>query len=130
MPVSQKQRILLVDDNPKGLLAMQKLLERSGYEVETADTGESALASAAGGLFDVIILDIQLPDMNGYEVAYRLRNTQNFRKLLIALTGYYGRDEDKLLAQDAGFDYYLTRPVLVADIKKLFTDYYDRHSAL
>lgn len=115
-----------MDDNPKATLAMRKLFEYDGYEVETADTGESALTTAQNGVFDVIILDIQLPGMNGYEVAHHLRNTQNFRKLLIALTGYYGQDEDKLLAQQAGFDYYLTRPVLVADLEKLFTAYNSR----
>lgn len=118
------QRILLVDDNPKATRAMKKLLELSGYEVETADTGESALTIALGGRFDVIILDIKLPDMNGYQVAYKLRTTLNFQGLIIALTGYYGRDEDKLTGQQAGFNYYLTRPVLIADLEKLFTHHF------
>jgi CheY-like chemotaxis protein len=68
----------------------------------------------------VIILDVDLPGRDGYEVARMLRKNK-CRALLIALTGHYGKREDKAKARAAGFDHHLTRPVLVAEVEKLFS---------
>lgn len=108
-------RILIVDDNEPAARGLQKLLGYRGHTVSLAFNGEDALHAAAEQQPDVVVLDIGLPDMDGYEVARRLR-TQGSRAVLIALTGY-GQEEDKALAFEAGFDHHLTKPVGLADIE-------------
>ena len=114
------QSILIVDDNKAAAQALADLLAVDGYKVNTAHEGDQAVALADQLEPDVIILDVDLPDKDGYEVARTLRK-KNSRALLIALTGYYGRKEDKAKARSAGFDHHLTRPVLVTEIEKLFS---------
>ncbi len=111
--------LLVVDDNRRAAQALGKLLSKDGYEVTVAYDGEAALSIAQQTKPDAIILDIDLPGKNGYEVARALKYELNCPATLIALTGYYGQLEDKDEARDAGFDYHLTKPVLVADIEKL-----------
>ncbi|MGI4859286.1 MAG: hybrid sensor histidine kinase/response regulator [Janthinobacterium lividum] len=108
------RRILIVDDNEDAALSLSMVLESDRQEVRTAFTGLSGLdaADAADGFrADVVILDIGLPDINGYEVARRIRATDRGRHtLLIALTGW-GQEQDKRDAADAGFDHHFTKPV-------------------
>lgn len=111
--------ILLVDDDQTATRALQKLLERDGYEVKTTHDGEMALAMAEEFQLDAIILDIDIPKKNGYEVAHALKHASHAAPLLIALSGY-GQKEDKRMARNAGFDHHLTKPILVSEIEQLF----------
>ena len=87
------------------------MLELMGHEVRVAYTGAAALTGAEQEPPDVILLDIGLPGMDGYEVARRLRQrTELARTRVVALSGY-GRDEDRRRAEEAGFDHHLTKPV-------------------
>jgi PAS domain S-box-containing protein len=105
------RRVLVVDDNEDSAEIMAKLLTKFGYEVRTAYTGTTALESAANHLPEVILLDIGLPEINGYEVARRLRQIPQLDGVkIVAMTGY-GRDADRQLAREAGFDLHLTKPV-------------------
>ena len=113
--------LLIVDDNKKAAEALGKLLTQDGYKVSFAYDGETAIALAQRSNPDAIILDIDLPGKDGYEVARILKYELNSPATLIALTGYYGRREDKQTAKDAGFDHHLTKPILVADIERLLT---------
>jgi two-component system OmpR family response regulator len=112
--------ILVVDDNQHAAYALAALLENDGYDVALAHDGETAMAIAEDVSPEVIILDVNLPGKNGYEIARLLRQKKS-RALLIALTGYYGRKEDKVRARAAGFDHYLVRPILATEIEKLFS---------
>jgi len=88
----------------------------SGHNVRVAYSGQDALDMAAEYQPDIVLLDIGLPGMDGYEVARRLRaNTQLEKVKLIAVTGY-GQEGDRLQSQEAGFDYHLVKPV---DAQKL-----------
>jgi signal transduction histidine kinase/ActR/RegA family two-component response regulator len=113
-PVGRKaaspRRILIVEDNADAREMLRDALVLSGHEVDVARDGAGALAAAARTAPEVAIVDIGLPDMDGYEVARRLRASANPRILLIALTGY-GQLEDQRRALDAGFDVHLTKPV-------------------
>lgn len=103
-------RILVVDDNIDSAEMMGTLLELHGHDVRIAHDGRSALRAAQEFVPDAVLLDIGLPDLDGYEVARRLRQdpvTQRVR--LIAVTGW-GQDGDRARAQDAGFDAHLTKP--------------------
>jgi PAS domain S-box-containing protein len=106
-----RPRVLVVDDNDDAAGTLAELLQMLGSEVSVAHDGASALAQTDQFKPDVVLLDIGLPDMNGYEVARRIRSAHGPRQpRLIALTGW-GQDEDKRLAQQAGFDEHWTKPV-------------------
>jgi CheY-like chemotaxis protein len=92
------------------------MLEKAGHHTRTASDGLSALETAALWSPDVIVLDIGLPGMSGYDVARRLRSDQRFSHTpLIALTGW-GSEEDKHEAMAAGFNAHLTKPVNANDL--------------
>lgn len=104
------RRILLVDDNKDAAESMQALLRMEGFYVELAFSGKSALDLVLRLKPEVIILDIGLPDMSGYEVARRIRLAAHLpAPLLVAITGY-GREQDLKLSCDAGFDHHLVKP--------------------
>jgi CheY-like chemotaxis protein len=104
-------RILVVDDNQDSAISMTLLLELQGHEVHVAHSGLDALRIAGETLPDVILLDIGMPGMNGYEVARKLRDQEKFAKtLLVAITGY-GRTSDLKQTKSAGFDHHLVKPV-------------------
>ncbi|BAN24394.1 response regulator [Caballeronia insecticola] len=105
------RRILLVDDSVDAALAMSMLLEALGHEVRTEYDGPRALASIDDFRPDVVVLDIGLPGMSGFDVAREMRKRAATKDaLLLALTGY-SSEADRLRALDAGFDHHLTKPV-------------------
>lgn len=111
LPVTSPSRILVVDDNVDTAESLALLLRLRGHEVETAHDGPDALKKAGSFHPEVVLLDIGLPGLDGYQVAGRLRRRrQTAKALLVALTGY-GQEEDQRLAREAGFDYHLTKPV-------------------
>jgi two-component system CheB/CheR fusion protein len=104
-------RLVVVEDNEDSCELLCALLSRAGYECHTAATGQSALTLIDRVRPDVAILDVGLPELDGYEVARRLRKHGAFNELiLIALTGY-GRASDRLTSAEAGFDAHLVKPV-------------------
>lgn len=120
------RRILVVDDNIDSAECMALLLRLGGHEVQLAHDGQAALDTALMFQPQVILLDLGLPKLDGYEVARRLRERPQMQKaVLIALTGY-GRAEDRQLSEQAGFDHHLTKPVdpntVEALIKSLVLD--------
>ncbi len=103
-------RILVVDDNRDAAQSIATFLELEGHVTHIAGDGVQALEVAAGFDPDVVVLDIGLPLLDGYEVARRLRKRVARRGLLlVALTGY-GQQEDRLKADDAGFDHHFVKP--------------------
>lgn len=116
------RRILVVDDNVGAAKMLRLLLAQIGAsDVYTAYDGPAALAAAQEHRPEIILLDIGLPRMNGYEVARRLREAPEFRNtLLVAVTGY-GQEEDIQASQAAGFDEHLVKPPAVEALLQLFT---------
>ena len=109
-PINSR-RTLVVDDNHDAAESLAMLLSLDGHEVEAVFSPEQALARAADFRPDVVLLDIGLPGMDGYEVARRLRSLPDGPRIrLIALTGY-GQSEDRRRALEAGFDAHLVKPV-------------------
>jgi signal transduction histidine kinase/DNA-binding response OmpR family regulator len=102
--------ILVVDDNHDAATGIAAMLELEGHAVRTAHDGEEALAAATAHCPVVVVLDIGLPMLDGYEVARRLRAMPELAgALLIAVTGY-GQNEDRQAAHDAGFDHHFVKP--------------------
>jgi CheY-like chemotaxis protein len=105
------RKILVADDNQDAANTLALLLRLAGHDVRTAHGGHAALTLAHEFHPEFALLDIGMPDLNGYEVAKQLRLTDGGKNVrLIALTGW-GQDEDKRRARDAGFDHHLTKPV-------------------
>jgi signal transduction histidine kinase/ActR/RegA family two-component response regulator len=112
-------RILAVDDNLDSAVSMAMLLQLQGHRVDTAGTGPAAIAAALALQPDVVLLDIGLPGMDGYEVAQRLREMPQTRSaVLVALTGY-GQPQDRQRSHEAGFDHHLVKPVELASINRI-----------
>jgi two-component system CheB/CheR fusion protein len=105
------RRILLVDDNRDVRDSLKQLLELEGHSVSIAGDGRGALEIAAKEAPEIVVLDIGLPDMDGYELARRLRRLDATSKaLLIAATGF-GRQEDRARSEEAGIDHHLVKPL-------------------
>jgi CheY-like chemotaxis protein len=105
------KRILLADDNRDAAESLAILLRLEGHEVELAHDGHSAMRSFAARRPDVALLDIGMPNANGYEVARKIRAAPEGQGvLLIAITGW-AQDADKLESRAAGFDHHLTKPI-------------------
>jgi two-component system, OmpR family, KDP operon response regulator KdpE len=102
------QRVLVVDDEPQILRALGTSLRGAGYEVETADTAQGALAAAAMRPPDAVILDLILPDGRGTDVCAELRTWTSAPVIVLSAVG---EEREKLAAFDAGADDYVTKPV-------------------
>jgi PAS domain S-box-containing protein len=124
--------VLVVDDNADAVEALKLLLESAGHRVFTAYDGEQALACAQAAQPDVVLLDIGLPRLNGFEVARRLR-VMTPRILLVAVSGY-GQEQDRRQSREAGFDHHLVKPVdldaLLALLVRRMTADHHRPAAL
>lgn len=111
------RRVLVVEDNPDGLETLMALLAMLGHEVEGAADGGDALERAGSFLPDVVLLDLGLPVMDGFEVARRLRQDPRMVGVVIAALTGWGSDGDRQRTAEAGFDAHLTKPVELAALE-------------
>ncbi len=110
-PYGPPRRILVVDDNVDAAESLAMMLRLSGHEVRTAHDGPSAIEQAATFFPDVVLLDLGMPGMNGYEAGRRVRELRGLEKVvLVALTGW-GQEEDRQRSAAAGFHAHLVKPV-------------------
>lgn len=118
-----RRRILIVDDSRAAGYTLGKLLESLGQEVFVAHDGVAALESLKSERPDMVISDIAMPRMDGYEFARRLRQEPGMKELLlVALTGY-GQDSDRRLAEEAGFDLHMVKPVSFEELHNLLSSF-------
>jgi CheY-like chemotaxis protein len=119
--VSAKQRIVIADDHLDSLSSLAMMLKIGGNDVRTARHGIEAIEVAAAFQPAVILLDIGMPELNGYETCRRIRKEPwGSEIIMIALTGW-GQEEDKRKSKEAGFDYHLVKPVDPDVLEKLLT---------
>jgi PAS domain S-box-containing protein len=119
-------RVLVVDDNVDAADAIATLLQFSGYDIEVAHDPQAALEAAARERPDLVLLDIGLPGMTGYEVAQRIRDGDGGRRTkIVALTGY-GQEQDNEQAKAAGFSAYLVKPVDADQLTALVNELTDQ----
>jgi DNA-binding response OmpR family regulator len=111
-------RVLVVDDNVDAAHALGFLVEQLGCEVSYASEGQEALRAAQVVTPDVVLLDIGLPELNGLEVARRLRGRYGKALTIIAVTGY-GSADDVRKGKDAGIDHYFVKPASFAGIEPI-----------
>jgi two-component system CheB/CheR fusion protein len=111
-------RILVVDDWPDSITSLQLLLQQWGYEARVAADGPTALEMNDNFKPDVMILDIDLPGMDGHEVAERLRQVNPHKPIIIAYSGYCEK-ADIRRALDSGCNYHLCKPTELDEVKRL-----------
>jgi PAS domain S-box-containing protein len=121
-PNGAQYRILVVDDNEDSMNWLATMLEMMGNEVRTAHDGEAGIVAAAEFRPDLILMDIGMPKMNGYEAAHRIRQEPwGKQPMLVALTGW-GSEDDRRRTQEAGFNRHLVKPVDPAEIEALLAE--------
>jgi PAS domain S-box-containing protein len=114
-----RRRILVVDDNRDGAVSLAEMLHLIGHDTRTAHDGLEAVAVAEAFRPDVILMDIGMPKLNGYDACRRIRDKKWGRGvILIAQTGW-GQDEDKRKSHDAGFDFHVTKPVNPVELERI-----------
>ena len=118
-PAGRRCRVLAVDDSVDAVEFLARLLRLSGHEVNVAYDGPSAVQAAMAMRPDVVLLDIGLPGLTGYEVARQLRQEPTLKNtVLVALTGY-GRESDRQRSKNAGFSYHLVKPAGVREVEEI-----------
>ena len=121
-PPAPRRRVLIVDDCPDAADALAALLGLFGHECETATEGRAALAKARATRFDLAIVDIELPDLSGHELARELRRLPGGAAMhLVAISGH-GHPDDRRRSLAAGFDQHLTKPIDGAMARRLVED--------
>jgi PAS domain S-box-containing protein len=116
------KRVLVVDDNEDAVRSLTLMLHMMGHEVVTAKDGEEAVRMAEESRPDLVLLDIGMPRLNGYDAARRIREEPWGRRLpLVALTGW-GLEEDRKLAKESGFDRHIVKPIGVDTLRALITE--------
>ncbi|MEX0867965.1 MAG: PAS domain S-box protein [Pirellulales bacterium] len=121
-PVDKPCRVLVVDDNIAAASMLAMAVEMFGHQTRTANDGKEAVDVAAEFLPDVVLMDIGMPIMNGYEAAQQIRRQPRGEEIiLVALTGW-GQDEDKQRSKSAGFDHHLVKPADPSELQKLLAD--------
>jgi CheY-like chemotaxis protein len=119
---ADRRRILVVDDNRDSATSLAILLKFKGNETQTAHDGLEALDVAAAFRPDVILLDIGMPNLNGYDACQRIREQPWGRDVvLVAVTGW-GQDEDKKRSRDCGFNFHMVKPVDPGALEKLLAE--------
>ncbi|RLC81098.1 MAG: response regulator receiver protein, partial [Chloroflexi bacterium] len=109
-------KILIVDDDPKAVKLMGYILHKEGYEIIPALSGKEALEILRKEKPDLIILDIMMPEMDGYEVCRRIRANPDTAKVPVIMLTAKAMLEDKIAGFEAGADDYVTKPVLPAEL--------------
>jgi len=119
------QRVLIVDDEPNIVTALEFLLEKRGYQVKVAANGEDALAEVAAFRPDLVLLDVMMPKVSGYEVCQRMRADPRWQGIKIVMLSAKGREVEVSKGMSLGADLYVTKPFssaeLVATIDRLLS---------
>lgn len=117
------KRVLIVDDEPNIVTALEFLLQKNGYEVKVAANGEDALAQLDAFRPQLVLLDVMMPKVSGYEVCQRMRAHPQWRQIKIVILSAKGREVEVSKGMSLGADLYVTKPFssaeLVATLDKL-----------
>ncbi len=116
--IARNRRVLVVDDNQDGADMLQQLLEADGFTVAAAYNGHDALEAAGKQRPDIVVMDIGMPGMDGYETVRRMRELPGGKDILIIAVTGWGQDSAKQQAREAGFDHHMVKPVDFDEIRR------------
>jgi CheY-like chemotaxis protein len=116
---SARQRVLVVDDNADALESLSRIVTHMGNEVRRAHDGLEAIDVAREFRPDVVLMDLGMPRLNGYEAVRRLRQEPWAREVTIVATTGWGQDEDRRRTADAGFDRHLVKPIDITSLREV-----------
>lgn len=120
------KRILIADDEPNIVISLEFLMKHEGFEVEVANDGEAALQAVEERTPDLILLDVMMPKMTGFEVCQRIRTNPRWQGVKIIMLTAKGRDTEVAKGLGLGADAYMTKPFstkdLVAQVKQLLSN--------
>jgi CheY-like chemotaxis protein len=118
-PSDSKRTILIVDDFDDTRLLLRTWLEKKGYRVVEAENGNEAVAKAEGGGFDLIIMDVEMPELDGLSATRKIRQLANYRTVPIVAVSAYGADQFRAESLAAGCDEYVSTPFEPEELEKL-----------
>jgi CheY-like chemotaxis protein len=118
-PSENKRNILIVDDFDDTRLLLRTWLEKKGYRVVEAENGNEAVAKAEGGGFDLIIMDVEMPELDGLSATRKIRRLTNYRTVPIVAVSAYGADQFRAEALAAGCDEYVSTPFEPEELERL-----------
>ena len=121
------KRILIVDDEPLIVKGLKYSLEQDGYETDSATDGEEAISKFMSAAFDLVMLDVMLPKLNGIEVCQRIRESSNVPIIMLTAKG---EDMDKILGLEYGADDYMTKPFNILEVKARIKTIFRRTSMM
>lgn len=124
--MGDKKKILIVDDEPHTVQTVKDRLEFGGYEVITAVDGEEALSKARNDAPNLILLDLMLPKMNGYEVCQLLKFDQKYKHIPIIMLTARTQETDKNMGKETGADEYVTKPFEFDDLVSKIKTYLEK----
>ncbi|MDP3841149.1 MAG: response regulator [Oxalobacteraceae bacterium] len=119
-------KILIVDDEPNIVISLEFLMQQSGYEVATARDGADAMQKIATFQPDLVLLDIMLPQLNGFEICQRIRENSRWNRIKVIMLSAKGREIEVSKGIALGADAYVTKPFstkdLIAQVQRLLAD--------
>lgn len=116
------QKILIVDDEPNIVVPLQFIMEQKGYQVMVAADGDEALETIAKFIPDLILLDIMLPDIDGYEICQKVRENPEWQNIKVVFLSAMGRDVDIAKGMALAADAFITKPFSISDIVEKVRD--------
>jgi len=115
----EKNKILVIDDEPQIVRALELLMQREGFEVRSAHDGVEALQAIAESPPDLILLDLMMPRMDGFELCQRIRATAEWKNMIIIILTAKGREIEREKGIALGADHYVTKPFSTREIVQL-----------
>ena len=112
-------RVLVAEDDRDGAVTLMMVLREEGHETRAVHSGRGVMRAVMEFKPDVAIIDINLPELSGWEVARQIRERLGTRLMLIGISGEYKKGVDRILSDMIGFDHYLVKPYLISDLLRL-----------
>jgi signal transduction histidine kinase/CheY-like chemotaxis protein len=131
VPAGQALNILLAEDNAVNVMVMRRMLQKRGHKVTVVGDGRRAIEAVAGGTFDLVFMDVQMPELDGLEATQEIRKREaggNTRIPIFALTAH-AMKSDRDVCVEAGMDGYLTKPINTKELDGILNSYVGRHSS-
>ena len=120
MTMKSRRRVLVVDDNQDSVTTLSMLLKVKGHDAHVAENGEAAIRLADDYQPEVVLLDLSLPGMDGYEVARRLRQQPGLENAVLVAVSGWGQEEDRRRSLEAGFDGHMVKPAAPQTLREFF----------